>query len=336
MRRKVFINALPSDSFQYSELKTALEQKNFELIITRFEHTQMPKIIKSAEGCCAIISNGEPWDQKAIDAVKSSVRIFVQHGVGVNSLNVPYLTKCGIPLYNVGDANSAEVAEIALFHILNVLRKICFSVKKVNEGCAGNIGLFFGHGLDGKTVGLVGAGNIARNLARMLSGFQTRVLAYDPYISVETAQASGITLVNCVEELFEQSDIVSLHLPLTEETRNSIGKRLFDRMKRGSYIINTSRGAVVNEPELIEAIHSGQLAGAGLDVTAHEPIRPDDPLLMLENVTVTPHIGANSYEAIQKYTRVISNTIENWFHGTPSPGVLNPQYNKLTERNDEQ
>ena len=168
MTRGVLLNALPTDSLQYGELREALSEKGFDLRVTRFERADQADIIHAALDCCAVVSNGERWDAEAIDAVRDQVCIFVQHGVGVNALDIPHMTACGIPVYNVGEANSAEVAEVALFHILSALRKIGYSIQKAREGYAGDIGLFIGHGLDGKTVGLAGAGNIPRHLARML------------------------------------------------------------------------------------------------------------------------------------------------------------------------
>ncbi len=326
MTRRVLLNALPTDSLQYDELRGALAEKGFRLATTRFEHHQMPEIIAAAKDCCAVVSNGETWDRQAIDAVREKVRIFVRHGVGVNTLDVPYLTACGIPLYNVGDANSAEVAEVALFHILGAMHKMCYSMEKAKQGFAGDIGLFFGHGLDGKTVGLAGAGNIARNLARLLKGFEVRVIAYDPYVEAEAVESCGIGLVDSLETLFSTADVVSLHLPLTQETEGCVNKRLLDLMKPGACLVNTCRGAVVNEADLIGALRSGRLAAAGLDVVADEPIRRDNPLYRLENVSITPHIGANSYEAILKYTRAIVRAIDGFFKGEPAPGALNPGY----------
>ena len=331
MAQKVFLNALPTDSLKYAELRDALAAKGFELVITRFEHARMNEIIAAVKGCCAVISNGETWNRQAIDAVREDVRIFVRHGVGVNTLDIPYLSACGIPLYNVGDANSAEVAEVALFHILGAVRKMCFAIEKARQGFAGDIGLFFGHGLDGKIVGLAGAGNIARNLARMLKGFEVRVIAYDPYVAKETVKGYDIELVDSMESLFSTADVVSLHLPLNHETEGCVNKRLLSLMKPGACLVNTCRGAVVNEAELIDALRSGRVAAAGLDVVAHEPICPEDPLYALENVAITPHIGANSHEAVLKYTRVITRVIEGYFKGEPAPGVLNPGYARNTE-----
>ena len=326
MEKTLFINSIPGDSFTYKELRLALEEKGYALSIAHFPQSDTPSILAACRGCCGVICNGEAWDRAAIDAVKGHARIFVRHGVGVDSIDAEYAAACGIPLYNVGDANASAVAEVALFHILGALRKCAYAANEAKAGRAYNIGNFFGHELSGKTVGLIGAGNIGRRLARMLRGFEVTLLAFDPFVDPALAAQAGITLVSSMDEVFRRADVVSLHIPCTLSTKGSIGRALFNQMKPGACLVNTCRGGVINEADLLDGLQKGLPCAAGLDVVMSEPVRPEDPLCRRENVTVTPHIGANSFESIGRYAAAIADTVEGFFSGRPCGNLLNPAY----------
>ena len=278
-------------------------------------------IIRHALQADAVVAQGECWNERTLSAVKGKVQIIVRFGVGVNGIDIPWATKVGIPVGNIAGANSAAVAEIALLHILNCNRRFTHCA----EGVRGGIwpSSLLGNELDGKTVGLFGLGNIPRQLVRMLSGFHVNILAYDPYVDPASAP-QGAVIVSTVEELFSRSDIVSLHVPLTQQTEGIIDAHLFELMKPTAYLVNTCRGAVVNEPDLIAALQSGKLRGAGLDVVV-EPVDMESPLMKMDNVTVTSHLGANAWESDMRGEDMIADTIIGFFNGQHPANILNKE-----------
>lgn len=265
-----------------------------------------------AQQADVVISGLETWNAQTLSAVRGKVSMIQKFGMGVDNIDLRAAAENGILVANILGANSAAVAEIALLHILNLGRHFVNCVDTVKSGSWTLAPQ--GAELDGKVVGLLGFGNIARHLARMISGFQVKLLAYDPY-APNPADYPNVEFVSTQEELFARSDIVSLHIPCTEETKGSINKAVFDIMKQGAYLINTCRGAVINEADLVEALQSGKIAGAGLDVLCSEPPAWDNPLLSMDNVFITSHMGAESGEAILRSQVVMAEAIDTFFAG---------------------
>ena len=292
------------------------------------------KVIPLAQDADIIIGGMEPWNTETLAQIRGKVGFIQKFGMGLDNIDLDAAAKNGILVANVLGANSASVAEVALLHILNAMRKFEVCTDKIKAGSWPPPPQ--GRELDGKTVGLLGFGNIAKNLARMLSGFRVKILAYDPYVT-DVSAYPNVTLVESREALFADSDIVSLHIPCTPETRNSINKTLFDRMKPGSYLVNTCRGGVIREEDLVEALRSGRISGAGLDVLAQEPPAQDNPLLHMENVTITSHMGAETREAIDRSLEIMAQAIDDYLDGKTPKFAQNAK--KLQEyggKNNEQ
>lgn len=268
--------------------------------------------INMARQADIVISTWEPWNERTLNAVKDKVRFIVRYGAGMDNIQIPMATKAGILVGNVPGANSAAVAEIALLHILNLGRR--FS-RCVDECRKGNWSCTPGTELDGKTVGLLGFGNIGKQLVRMMSGFHIQILAYDPYLSREDMEKYPVEFTEDMDDIFRRSDIVSLHIPCTEDTFGLVNREKLSLMKPSACLINTCRGGVVNEADLMDALRKGQLGGAGLDVLAQEPPKPDDPLLQMDNVFVTSHIGAASLEAERRSQLIIAECIDIFVSG---------------------
>lgn len=231
------------------------------------------------------------------DILKASaqMKLVHKHGAGTNDIDVAAAQALGIPVLAAVGANAHSVAEHALalmFALIKDMRRQDAFVR--GGGWAAKA--YQGHELRGRTLGLVGFGLIARNLARMALAIGMQVAAYDPFAPDE-AFTDGATRASNLDALFAASDVVSLHCPLTEETRNLVNARTLGLMKPGALIINTARGEVVDEPALVEALRAGRIAGAGLDTFAPEPPAPDNPLWRLENVILSPHIGGVTEEA---------------------------------------
>jgi phosphoglycerate dehydrogenase-like enzyme len=220
-------------------------------------------------------------------AAAPKLRLIQKIGVGVNTIELDAARARGIPVCNLPGMNSRAVAELTLALMFATLRRVPRFDASLRTGVWTDLTLQDGLGeLGGRVVGLVGYGSIPRLLAPVLVALGCDVL-YTARRQVTDAAARFMTL----ESLLEQSDVVSLHLPLTPETDRIIGGAALRRMKKGSILINTARGGLVDEATLIEALRSGQLGGAGLDVFTEEPVRRDEPLLALNNVVITPHVA---------------------------------------------
>lgn len=258
-----------------------------------------------------IISEYFRITSRIMDAAMPGLKGIVSFGVGYDHIDVDAASERGIYVANAAGANAESVAEHTFALILCLTRKICNlnsfirSGKWVKREETGIPEQFVPRDLEGKTIGIIGLGAIGRKVAKISRGFNMRVLGYDPYIAPETAREIGVELVE-LETLLKESDIVTLHVPLTRETRSMIGYRELCLMKPTAYLINTSRGPVVDEEALIRALEERKIAGAGLDVFSQEPISPENPLLKFDNVIVTPHCAGGSKEALDMTAAVVS------------------------------
>ena len=230
------------------------------------------------------------------------LKLICKHGAGLDNLDLAKAKELGITVTNAARTNANAVADLAFGMMLNCARKISVAERDVR---AGNWHTLIGHDVYQKTLGLIGFGAIARNMARRAAGFSMKVLAYDPFIAeVPEEFRSYVTLCADRDEVLRNCDYLSLHLQLTEETRNNISKTEMDKMRRGAVIINTSRGGIVNEGDLVEALKNGTIAGAGTDVYCNEPPKTDDPLLNCPNLIVSPHSAAQTREAVIKMAQM--------------------------------
>lgn len=308
--KTIWANMNP-DKVDMSTLARHCEGK-YHLIAQAAPGNDPAAVLALAGQADAVISGLEKWDEAALSAVRGKVRFIQKYGMGLDNIDLEAAARNGILVANIIGANSAAVAEVALLHILNIGRRFVSCVNGVKDG----IWPAYEEGdeLDGKTVGLLGYGNISKQLVRMLSGFQVTILAYDPYVS-QPAEGQPVTFVSSREELFARSDIVSLHIPCTPETAGSINADLFSRMRQGACLVNTCRGGVINEADLIKALRSGQIGAAGLDVRAQEPPAADDVLLQMPNVYITSHMGAESNESQARSQKVMCEALDTVFSG---------------------
>jgi D-3-phosphoglycerate dehydrogenase len=223
------------------------------------------------------------------------LKVIGRAGVGVDNIDADFAAGRGVVVLNVPAGNVISVAEHTLALILSTVRRI----PQASASLAGGEWRrkdFEGIELHGKTLGLVGAGRIGAEVAKRARALGMRIIAYDPFLSDERADQLGLELVT-LSRLLEEADVVSIHTPLTEETRGMIGAPQLACMKPEAYLVNAARGGVVDEAALAEALQEGKLAGAALDVFEDEPPPADNPLLGLDNVVAVPHIGAATREA---------------------------------------
>lgn len=248
------------------------------------------------------------------------LKLVSKHGVGVDNIDLDAAKEKGVAVTITPGANSTSVAEHA-FAMLMALAKnlptVCGKYREIGfaaKNCAPGIEL------TGKTLGVIGCGRIGSRIARMArGGFGMKVLAYDPYIG---EAPEGVELVADRDRVFKESDFVTLHPVLSKETENSVGAREFALMKDGAIFINCGRGPLIDEPALIDALQSGHLGGAGLDVTAQEPCDPGSPLFAMPNVLLTPHYAPATTEAAVAVSRMAAQNVIDFFENKPTEGRL--------------
>jgi D-3-phosphoglycerate dehydrogenase len=239
----------------------------------------------------------------------------VRTGIGLDTVDLPAATRHGVCIAHVPDFCYDEVADTAMTLLLAVARKVRLADQHVRGGSWTPSALLPMRRLRGQTMGLVAFGHIARMVAERARGFGLRVIAFDPYVAAQAMAKVGVEKVETLEALLARSDIVSLHTPLTEETTGLMGRAAFAAMKPGAILINTSRGKVVDEQTLVDALRSGRLAGAGLDVLWTEPPAKDHPLFAMDNVVLTPHYASSTVEAIDDLAAKVSRQIVQYLHG---------------------
>ena len=237
----------------------------------------------------AIVAGTEKYDADIL-SVCQNLKVVTRFGVGTDNFDLDTMKKMGVQVGVI--ANHNAVAEFALTLILASMKNLTRYDAVVREGKWSRFPM---RELSQKTVGIVGFGRIGRRLAELLAGFDVEILAYDPYMNAEAAAERKVTPVS-LEELLRRSDVVSLHLPSTPETQHMINAETIGKMKDGAYLINTSRGSLVDEKALYDALVAGKLSGAGLDVYEKEPVTAENPLFSQENDVLAPHVSALSYE----------------------------------------
>ena len=233
-----------------------------------------------------------------------NLKVIGRTGVGYDSVDVKTATAHGIPVVITPGANNRSVAEHAVAMMFALSKNL---VEAQQEMCKGNWeirGAKKAFELEGKTIGILGLGAIGRETAKICEGGGMKVAAYDPFLSKEQVEGYGAVYYENYEDLLKVSDVVSIHVPLTDETKNMISKKQLTEMKKTALIINCSRGGIINETDLVEALKAGEIAGAGTDVFCSEPPKTDDPLLNCPNLIVSPHSAAQTREAVIKMAQM--------------------------------
>ncbi len=248
------------------------------------------------------------WDitEKVIEAAPG-LKVIGIHGIGVDRVDLDAAEKRGIIVTNTPLANTMAVAEHTFGLILSLLRRISSSDRLIREGRwkeARSVGKL----LMNMTVGIVGFGNVGTRVAKRLRAFEAKVLAHDPYVPLERFEESGVRSVN-LEDLLRESDIVTLHVPLTKFTKHMIGEQELRMMRKEAFIVNTSRGSIIDENALSLALSDGWISGAALDVFEEEPLEQDSPLIQLSNVVLTPHTAGSTDESLKRMAETAARDI---------------------------
>lgn len=237
-----------------------------------------------------------------------NLKVVSKHGVGVDNIDLKAAQKYGVVVANAPGTNSVSVAEMAFTLILTLARQLPYffeQVKKKDWGATR-----FGLELEGKTIGIVGFGRIGKTVGQFANAFGMKVLFFDPFISTDVSSYQKVTL----EQLFREADFITLHAPLSDETREMVNDKLLALMKKEAYLVNTARGELINEEALYRSLKENRIAGAALDVFTHEPPF-ESPLFSLPNVIATPHISSHTREANLKMGNIAAENIIRVFAG---------------------
>jgi D-3-phosphoglycerate dehydrogenase len=249
------------------------------------------------------------------------LRVIGRAGVGVDNIEVEAASESGIVVVNAPTGNTISAAELTVALLLALARHVASADASLRRG-EWKRGTFLGVEVRGKTAGLVGLGQVGSAVARRLRALEMRVLAYDPFVPPDRAALLGVEL-SSLDELLERSDFVSLHCALTPETKHLIGSERIQRVKPGARLVNAARGGLVDEGVLIEALDSGQIAGAALDVFEQEPPAKDNPLLHHPRVITTPHLGASTVEAQEQVAVDVAREVVRVLRGEPATTAVN-------------
>jgi len=256
-----------------------------------------PELAAALNGHAGLAVRSAAKVTKDVLAAAKSLKVVGRAGIGVDNIDVPAATQRGIVVMNTPHGNSITTAEHAIALMMALARQIPAADKSTHAG-KWEKSRFMGVELSGKTLGVVGCGNIGAIVADRAHGLKMRVLAFDPYLSAERACDLGVQKVE-LDDLLARADFITLHTPLTDSTRHMIDAKALAKMRRGVRLINCARGGLIDEADLKTALESGQVAGAALDVFAEEPARAN-PLFGMDQVIATPHLGASTAEAQEK------------------------------------
>ena len=255
-------------------------------------------------------------------AAAPNLKIVARHGVGYERIDVPALTAKGIPLALVGNVNALAVAEHTLAMMLTVAKKFLPYDKATRTGNFGISDSFSATELSGKTILLAGFGRIGQEVAQRCKAFGMDVLIADPFVQAADVEAAGYRFTGDFKAALPEVDWVSIHIPKTPETENFIAAPEMAAMKEGAYLVNVSRGGMVDEAALYEALKSGHLRGAALDVFEPEPPGVDNPLFELDNFLASPHCGAFTEECSQRMSSACAHNVLAAFAGNLDPAVV--------------
>ncbi len=282
-------------------------------------------IIERVQDVDALVSLlTDPIDAEVFDAAPK-LRIVSQYAVGYDNIDIEEATKRGIYVTNTPGVLTETVADFTFALMLAVARRVVEADKYVREGkwkVAWHPLMMLGSDVYGRTLGIVGMGRIGSAVARRAKGFGMRILYYDSVRREDLEKELGAEFVD-LDRLLEESDYVSLHVPLTPETYHLIGEEQLRKMKPTAFLINTARGKVVDQKALYKALREGWIAGAGLDVFEQEPISPDDPLLKLDNVVLAPHAASASHETRSRMAEMVAENLIAFLNGKVPPNLVN-------------
>ena len=323
----VYLDFIPKE---INDIYREYTPSGFEYITMESKEPQ--ERLEKAKDADFYMMAGAKVDKAMID-LAPRLKLIHHQGVGFEKTDVEYATKKNIPVCTTPAGTIDNVAEHTVMLILSCMRQLVLADREMRKG---NFPVWelrnTSYSLIGKTIGIIGFGRIGKSLAKRLLPFEVKILVYDKFakLSSEEQKQHGVTQVNSMDELAVQSDVISVHMPLTPEDTGYINTQsLFGKMKRTGVFINTARGQLVNEKDLFEVLKSKRIAAAGIDVFEKEPTDAANPLLALDNIIVSPHIAGGTRDAQIERAKFMFGNIKNFLEGRPLESCLNADSIKL-------
>ncbi|WP_456437280.1 phosphoglycerate dehydrogenase [Desulfurobacterium sp.] len=302
------------------------------------ELTYDPELFRNFERILEIIPeydaiitrSGTPVNKELISRAEK-LKVIGRAGVGVDNIDLEEASRRGILVVNAPTGNTLAATEHTMGMMIAAARQIPYAHRSLKDERRWDRKKFMGVELSGKTLGIIGFGRIGSRVGIRAKAFDMKVIAYDPYIKREKAERLGVELVDKLDTLLEKADIITVHTPLTDETRNMITKKEIEKMKNGVILLNIARGGIINEKDLYDALVSGKVRAAAVDVFVKEPAT-DNILLEAPNIIVTPHIGANTYESQTNVAVIIANQVLAALRGEEVEFSVNAPFEETTAK----
>lgn len=316
----------------YIERDLKWEEEECKKIGIDFNYYQLrdasaAELIKNFKDADIVLTNMADFTAEVLDGL-TNVKVLLRHGIGYDKVDVEAATRNGIVFANEATASSDDVAEHAIMLILETFRKKKLQDKVLERWIYSrewsSEDIYPMHRMKGKTLGIVGCGNIGSLVLKKMSGFGMKILVCDPYLSKEKCRELGIEHTS-FDDILRESDIITLHVPVTEETRGMFHLEKFRLMKKTAVVINTARGPIVKTGDLITALKEGIIAGAGVDVYETEPPSPDSEITAMDNIILSPHIAWYSEEGGWDIRYMIMDDVRSFLAGKPPRFVVNPE-----------
>lgn len=285
-------------------------------------------MLKELPGVVATIAGSEPYTRRVFESAPD-LKIVSRSGVGLNAIDLSAATASGVVVTNAVGQNAVSVAEHTMAILLAAARRVPWMEERFRKGAWREVQVPMAP-LMGKTIGILGFGNIGKRVAKRAAAFDMKIVACDPIKDEQTAREVGAVFLP-IEEVAREADFLCCHVPLSPETQDLVDKDLLALMKPGAFVINTSRGGLVNLDAIADALERGAIRGAALDVFTSEPPDYDHPIFSMENVVLTPHAAGRGEDAIYNTVRHAMNCITEYLAGRRPPDVANPEVFKSSE-----
>lgn len=282
-----------------------LEDAGFEIIRERgpLPEKRMLDLVGDID---AFLCGDDEITSKVIDRALPRLKVVSKYGIGLDKIDVEYLTDKGVPLTFCPGVNHTTVSEHTFALMLALFRKL---VKEANHVAKGEWVRVTGNEIMGKTLSIIGLGRIGKEVAIRANAFGMKVIGYDLYWDEDFALGNQIIRAKSIDEALEQGDVVSLHVNLSDETRELINRERLSKMKDGVVILNCARGEIIHTQDVIDALHAGKIGGYGTDVLDVEPPPPDHPMLNAPNTVITPHIGSRTFESVERQATMAARNL---------------------------
>ena len=301
----------------------ALLEKEARVVVSREESEA--GFLKDAAGARGILLRSKPRCTESLMKAIAGLKVIGRHGAGLDIVDIPAATRLGVAVVHGPGSNAQAVAEHALMLMLACVKRTRLIDRMTRAGDWSARHTIGNSELAGKTLGIVGVGNIGRRVAKFAGAIGMRVLGYDKYVPADELRRRGVEPVASLEALLPQVDVLTTHTPLTDETRHMIDARALARLRKGAIYVNTSRGPVQDERALFEALTRGHLASAGIDVFEEEPTSLDNPLLNLENIVVSTHVAGVTHEAHRQTGVQVASEMLRVLRGEMPDVLVNPE-----------